>query len=455
MEAKTKYQKYIVKLLKEKLSPLSTVKKNWLIDKSFWFYGVSHYSSLICLECGHKWKGSFGKRKTVECTCCKKTLRNVGHHNSGYATRDSHGVFFDRIGEIAVLRIFYIRKHMKKGEKSSYTIQEVVQKCFDPETQKYTLFKRTLNGMMGSYSGGWAIGSELALRGHPSIVDYQTQIHSGCLIYPYKKIPQHFKRAGFHLGDDDMVDAYDQLMYVLLDSRMETIYKYKEKSLLRHFMSTRKMTKKHWSALKIAFRRHYLVEPNGFTVHDWLDHVDLLIEFKKDVSSPHYVCPDDFHAMHNALVKRKRKKQKAEQRRIEALRVEERKQALIAQKKKAIEDQERYVKLKEKYFGIVLEEKELTIDVFKSVNQFMEEGDLLGHCIFANSYYNREESLILSAKVNGEVTETIEVDLREMKLVQARGSGNVPSEYNSKIVDLVERNMIVIEEIYNRYSMAG
>lgn len=455
MKAKTKYQEYIVGLTQKNLKPLSVAQEKWLIDKSFWFYGVKHYSSLICLECSHKWKGSFDNRKTVECPNCRKNLHDVGYHIGGYASKDSHGVFFDRIGDIAVLRIFYIRKHMKKGDNSNYTIQEVVQKCFDPVNQKFTLFQRTLNGMMGNYGGGWSIGSELALRGHDGINDYVTSIGSNCLIYPNKRIPEYFIKAGFNFVKNDMVDAYDKLMYVLLDPRLETLYKYKESYLLRHFMGTRKMTTKHWNALKIAFRRKYLVEPNGFKVHDWLDLVDLLIEFKKDTSSPHYVCPEDFHAMHNKFVALKRKKQIAEQKRIEALRAEERRQALIKQQQKAIEDQKRYLKLRKKYFGIVLQERELKIEVFKSVNQFMEEGDILGHCVFTNQYYNKENSLILSAKVDGEVVETIEIALDTMEIVQARGKGNEASEYNSRIINLVQNNMSTISNVYNNYAIAS
>ena len=76
MKATTKYQKYITKL-SDKLKPLTKAKEQWLIDKSFWFYAMKHYSSLICCECNHTWKDSFGKRKHVKCPKCNKKLKEI------------------------------------------------------------------------------------------------------------------------------------------------------------------------------------------------------------------------------------------------------------------------------------------------------------------------------------------------------------------------------------------
>ena len=447
MKATTKYQKHIVKVMK-KLKPLTSAKKKWLIDKSFWFYAMKHYSSLVCCECAHKWKDSFGKRKHVKCPGCGKKLKEVTYHNSGYTSMDSHGVFFDRVGDIAVIRIVYIKKHLKKGSKAEYSFQEVVRKVFDPTTGKYTLFQCTLNGMMGSYQGGWSFGSELALKGHPNIENYKIQVDSRTIIHPSKRIPKHFLRAGFHFGEDDMLNSYDKLMYVLIDSRMETIYKYKEKGLLNHFMRYQKLTDKHWSAIKIAFRKHYLIEPDGFRLHDWLDLVNLLIHFKKDVTNPHYVCPENFHEMHNLFVKRKRKWDKENQKRLEKLSVEKRKQDLINQEKKAKEDAIKYIARRKKYFTLIFKEKDITIEVMKSVEQFMEEGDLLGHCLYASTYYNKEHSLIMSARVKGKVIETIEINLDDMQLIQNRGEKNLPTEYSNRIKKLVNKNLSKIEKVH-------
>ncbi len=53
----------------------------------------------------------------------------------------------------------------------------------------------------------------------------------------------------------------------------------------------------------------------------------------------------------------------------------------------------------------------------------------------------KEDSLILSARINNEPIETIEVSLSRMELIQARGDNNDPSKYHNKIIDLMNKNM--------------
>ena len=80
----------------------------------------------------------------------------------------------------------------------------------------------------------------------------------------------------------------------------------------------------------------------------------------------------------------------------------------------------------------------------------MTVGDELEHCIFTNRYYEKEHSLMLTAKVKGKLTETIEVNLDTMEVAQARGYNNLPTKYNSNIIKIVEKNMKSIIKIYNK-----
>ena len=43
------------------------------------------------------------------------------------------------------------------------------------------------------------------------------------------------------------------------------------------------------------------------------------------------------------------------------------------------------------------------------------------HCVFDNAYYLKENSLILSATIEGRRIETIELNLDTLKVVQSRG----------------------------------
>jgi len=70
---------------------------------------------------------------------------------------------------------------------------------------------------------------------------------------------------------------------------------------------------------------------------------------------------------------------------------------------------------------------------------------------FTGAYYDRS-SLILSAKVNGKKTETIELDLKNKIVIQSRGKRNKPTPYHDKIVELVKTNINLIANEPNRKS---
>ncbi len=68
------------------------------------------------------------------------------------------------------------------------------------------------------------------------------------------------------------------------------------------------------------------------------------------------------------------------------------------------------------------------------------------HCVFDNAYYLKENSLILSATIEGRRIETIEVNLDTLKVVQSRGVCNKNTEYHEQIVNLVNANRELISQ---------
>ena len=88
----------------------------------------------------------------------------------------------------------------------------------------------------------------------------------------------------------------------------------------------------------------------------------------------------------------------------------------------------------------------------RQVDEFYEEGKAMHHCVYANAYYNNENSLILSARIDERRIETVEVDLRTLKVVQSRGVCNSNTEYHDRIIKLVEDNA---EQIRKRMKEAA
>ena len=162
----------------------------------------------------------------------------------------------------------------------------------------------------------------------------------------------------------------------------------------------------------------------------WCDYVDTLRRLGKDIHSPKYLCPTDLKAEHDRIedqIRRQREKEEIERKR-----------------QKAVEDEKRFQELKSKFFGICFTDGTIQVRVLESVQEHLEEGVALHHCVFSNGYYLKEDSLILSATIEGKRIETIEVNLDTLKVVQSRGVCNKNTEYHEQIVNLVNANRELI-----------
>ena len=199
--------------------------------------------------------------------------------------------------------------------------------------------------------------------------------------------------------------------------------------MLRHYIRSSFDMGGYWASVKICIR-------NGYTISDgsvWRDTIDLLRHFGKDTNSPKYVCPADLKAEHDKLVAKRnlqRERERTEQ-----------------QRQKAIEDEKNYLKAKGIFFGLVFSDSLICIKVIESVEEMVEEGRIMHHCV--GGYHNKANSLILSATIDGKRIETIEVSLKTLKVVQSRGVCNSNTEYHDRIIRLVEDNAGLIRQRMN------
>ena len=67
-------------------------------------------------------------------------------------------------------------------------------------------------------------------------------------------------------------------------------------------------------------------------------------------------------------------------------------------------------------------------------------------CVFGSEYYKKADTLILSARIDDEIIETVEVDLRTLKVVQCHGKYNKDTEYHDRIINLVNSNAKLIRK---------
>ena len=196
----------------------------------------------------------------------------------------------------------------------------------------------------------------------------------------------------------------------------------------------------------------------------WWDMVDFLRYLNKDLRNPTIICPANLKEAHDKwmLAVKSRKRNMADK--MEKLRqIQEEKRMLEymeAQAKREEENKQKakalasiYVARRNKFFGLDIASGVIHIKVLRSVEEFFEEGKEMCHCVFANGYYDvnkKPNCLILSAKVNGQRMETLEVDLSSFTVVQCHGKHNQNSAFHDAILNLVRENMWQIKSCVNR-----
>jgi hypothetical protein len=215
---------------------------------------------------------------------------------------------------------------------------------------------------------------------------------------------------------------------------------------LRHFLFNPQTLDRCWNSYKIAMRNKYDISDMVI----WCDLVCLLDKLGKDLRNPHFVCPPDLKAAHDrymekrqAILEREREQQRILQ---EAERLERERKKLEDMEK----DKENYIRKNAVFFNLALTDGLLVIKVLQSVDEFLEEGKAMHHCVYTNEYYNRDNTLILSARIDGKRIETVELSLDTFKVVQSRGVCNSNTEYHDRIINLVESNAELIRQRMNK-----
>jgi hypothetical protein len=422
MKPKNKFQQQVFELSK-KLPKLTTEQKKWAIKNCIVHYGKRNAKGVItCLECGYTWQGNSELGDAllgVKCPQCATQL-NISNTRKMVFKQSEYFCIVTTNGNFQVLRFFLIKYDVRAGQKAHYFISEVVQRWIAPDGKYETIARMR---PMSYYDDVWRFDTKLEIRpekGHHSICP-------SC-IYPHQKLIPELKRSGY-TGDNIGLSYLTLFRTLLSDSRAETLLKAGQIEVLQHFAGKYwQSIDTYWDVIKICLRNNYKISDATL----WRDYIDLLRFFGKDLHNAKYVCPPDLTAEHDFYVKKKRVWQ-------EQVHKEE-------QRKKALENEKKFHELKSRFFGIEFTDGIIQICMLNSVMDIMQEGKIMHHCVFANEYHLKPDSLILSACVNGKPMETIEFSLSEMKVVQCRGVCNRNTEYHNQIIELVNKNKRLIKK---------
>lgn len=404
--------------LRATLKPLTKEQKEEAKRTHAKYFSTSYKTKIFCLETGKEYKGNTEEAKRKGKFTCPKTgnLLNYAtwYNQGGYVSKNYFGVV-DRAGDYQVIRLFFSEKHMKKGEKATYTLKEVINHFVGIDGKMYTLLHK--KQMMTYNLDAWVRSeSDLKLRNSKWTENYQRFYPRG--YSKAKRIHPFFKRNGFK-GGFHGVCPNQLLMELATNSKIETLWKAKFYNLVDKHISGAVNINKYWDSLRIVIRNDYRPKDMGL----WFDYIDLIKEQGKDIKNAHYVCPENLKEVHDIAVKK----------------------AEIG--KNLIGANLQYIKDKAEYFDLAFVKGGLRVEPLKSVHDFCVNGKALNHCVFKNKYYQKKENLILQATVDGEIVETININLRTMEIIEVRGYDNDPSKYNSKVYDLVRQNLKKVQEI--------
>ena len=372
-----------------------------------------------CFDCGHTWT----EEDPVTCPYCGAKLKLDASPLRKVFTDFAWYGLVQKVEEFTVIRIFFMKIVRRKNGDNEDIISEVLQHWVD-SSGRDTIRARML-GMNSYYLRcPFNLNSPLSIKRDRRLHGYRNPhlhiIPDG--FYPKMTYSPILRRNGFRSSFHGM-EPEDALCALLSDNRFETLWKLKRWGWAnRYLFPDRNRIRRHWRAvLKCPS-----VKPQESSLY--LDTLDLMEHF--GISSKGWNVPShpEVISLHDRL--RKRKDAEDERRRIAEIKLQEKEAVSVLESKS-------------RFFGITFGNDSMNVIVLKSVEDYMDEGNKMHHCVFTNSYYGKKDSLVLSARMKdnpSKPVETVEISLRDGKILQCFGPCNAFTPHHQEILDLVGDN---------------
>ena len=397
--------------------------------------------SAWCSECGCSFHVNSDCKKAVcpQCGHMLDVLKSRRRSFSDFKYLQS----LEACGEWQIVNTYLLYESFRKGHCAERGLVKVYQFWIDSRGKKY-LFSRGLKLMANRCRQPFAVYNDMTMRRSWSEYFYRSWCISGS--YPYNRITPMLRQR---LGRASMYgwDAVDVIDAVLFSPRCETMWKAGQHRLALYFGGYGANNGYTWWKSVLVALRHGFDFNSVSHISDYFDYLSNLEELGKDTRSPRYLCPADFKKAHDEVLEKVRRKREEERRRAE-LEEDRERASLVCM---AMDDSSVLNRDYRKRLGNLLcftfTSGDITLSPLASVGEFYKEGEELHHCVFENRYYEKDNCLIIDAAVKGERTETIEIDLSLMQVVQCRGKYNQASEYHDMILNVMNSNMYKLKSL--------
>lgn len=386
--------------------------------------GFATKSRVICMDCGQRFSPELVTRKRAVCPHCGAKLRIENTRKR----KDKQSMYIAKAeicGEFQVIRNFELCAYYGEAQEPRYYVNEVLQHWIKEDGTREVVARAYNIGCTA-----WCGDMEIRKKQHEGYYysGYRDVDHDR--YHPDSVFRSQYTRYGIDHNLQGL--SFLQAIRVLpTDPKAETLLKAKQYGVLSYFAGSSYKIERCWPSIKICLRNKYKIKDASM----WLDYLQLLERYGKDLRNAHYVCPKNLHKAHDTYMKKKALDDEKERR-------ERDKQKILKLKEAA----ENYIKDKSKFFDLQMSDGKIVVVVLKSVDEFMLEGEKMHHCVFTNEYFKKKDCLILSARIGKQRIETVEVNLKTLKVVQSRGACNSNTEYHDRIVGLVRKNINLIRQ---------
>lgn len=436
-----------VMALHKRLPELSPAQRKFMMQD---FPMVGYYwkrGEVWCQHCGHVEKVMVPELAvSLEyddyiCPACGQRL-TLKHHAERHGKRDEEFMeqlktIVTTIGGQQVFRTYVSERANVKGEPTEYKQHDIFENWVDEQGREVILsrqYSRSLWHMRWEYDSEWSVKHHNGNASGYYVTEDIFEI-SANYFYPDWRMSKTVRRNGwcreFQKDGDWRISPVLVVQNLLMYPECEMMAKAGQTEMFYYACSNgRTEMAKYMPSIRICNRNKYVIKDPGI----WCDYIDMLVYFGKDVRNAHYVCPSDLRAAHDRLLKKKIDREFREK--------------LTKDIAKSVRYEKEYREQKGRYFGVCFGNEHITVTVICSVKEMAMEGAAMHHCVYANAYYKKENSLILSAKDSrGMRLETIEVSLRTWQVLQSRGVCNNPTKYHDEIVRLVNENMYQLKKV--------
>lgn len=413
MKPRTAFQRRATEASK-RLKLLPEAQEKWAhrkIASHFSFRTKGHIN--VCSECGAKFDNG-SKGKSVVCPECGTRLEIHDTRKKIYSEKQVFSSL-ETVDGLQVQRIYMLHSDYRRGHKAKHEAMEIIRRWYDGNGN-FAVEARSRS--MNYYVDVFLYSSDIELKKDCPTYQYLADTY----IAPGAKILPSFRLRGVN-GRFPNVSPDKLFNGLVTDPRIETLLKSGNIKDLAYFLDHMTELGKLWNSYKIAMR-------NGYRISDislWADLVQALEYCGRDIHNAHYICPDNLKEAHDYWTRRR-----------EQIIEKERSREKL---EKAMQNEADFIRLKSKFFDLKISDGTIEIVVLDSIKAFKEEGDTMHHCVFSGSYYNRPDSLVLSARIEGKRIETIEFSLTDMKILQSRAVCNGTSEYHDRIINLLNSNL--------------